>query len=140
LHNLTLCWCDTSTFTKLRLGTCCLPLRPFPTAGSPCTCMVLVVIIRPYTFESKIHQVAIESLWTSVNGLSCWGSAFCEVSTLCPVCHDTAMRFIFQFAFLHLQLQDFGTSAGPRVRACDTRPHPQGTRTSPLGGGVLARD
>jgi len=49
-------------------------------------------------------------------------------------CDGTIMRFIFQFAFLHLQLQGFSTSsASPRNRACVTRP-------SPLVGGVWARD
>jgi len=43
------------------------------------------------------------------------------------------MRFIFQFAFLHLQLQSFSASASPRNWACVTRP-------SPLVGGVWARD
>ena len=43
------------------------------------------------------------------------------------------MRSIFQFAFLHLQLQGFSTSACPRNRACVTRP-------SLLVGGVWARD
>jgi len=42
------------------------------------------------------------------------------------------MRFIFQFAFIHLQLQGFSTSTSPRNRACVTRP-------SPLVGGVWAR-
>jgi len=47
--------------------------------------------------------------------------------------HGTMMRFIFQFAFLHLQLQGFSTSTCPRNQACVTRP-------SPLVGGVWARD
>jgi len=36
------------------------------------------------------------------------------------------MRFIFQFAFLHLQLQGFNASTSPRNRACVTRPYPCG--------------
>jgi len=43
------------------------------------------------------------------------------------------MVFIFQFAFLHLQLQGFSTSASPRNQACVTRP-------SPILGGVWAQD
>jgi len=43
------------------------------------------------------------------------------------------MRFIFQFAFLRLQLQGFSTSTSARNRACVTRP-------SPLVGGGWARD
>jgi len=37
-------------------------------------------------------------------------------------CDDTMMRFIFQVAFLHLQLQGFSTFTSPRIWACDTRP------------------
>jgi len=43
------------------------------------------------------------------------------------------MRFIFQLAFLHLQLQGYSTSASIRIWFCDTRP-------SPLVGGDWEQD
>jgi len=40
------------------------------------------------------------------------------------MCDDTdiMMKFIFQFIFLHLQLQGFSTSTSPRIRACVIKP------------------
>jgi len=46
-------------------------------------------------------------------------------------CDGTMMRFIFQFAFLYLQLQGFSAFASPIDWACVTGP-------SPLVGGVWA--
>jgi len=57
---------------------------------------------------------------------------FCCVQLLgraIATCDDTMMRFILQFAFLHLQLQGFSISASPKFWVCDTRP-------SHLVGGV----
>ena len=56
-----------------------------------------------------------------------------QLAALSLPCDSTIMRFIFQFAFLHLQLQGFSTSASPRNQACVTRP-------SPLVGGVWSWD
>ena len=39
-----------------------------------------------------------------------------QLAPLSPVCNDTTIRFIFQFAFLHLELQGFSTSTSPRIR------------------------
>jgi len=90
---------------------------------------VLVVIVGPYTFESRIHKVAVE-LPNIVEGLV--GVQLCTLyllqidgianttlaSGIVPPCEGTIMRFIFQFVFLHLQLQGFSASASPRNRAC----------------------
>ena len=54
-----------------------------------------------------------------------------QLAALSLPCDGTMMRSIFKFAFLHLQLQGFSTSASPRNLACVTRP-------SPLVGGVWA--
>ena len=40
---------------------CCALSGPFATAGSHAyTHTVLVVVVGPYTFESRIHKVAVE--------------------------------------------------------------------------------
>lgn len=47
--------CMLSALTKLWLGMCCVPSGPFPTAGSPCILMaILIVIVEPYAFESRV--------------------------------------------------------------------------------------
>ena len=54
---------ESSSFTILWLSMCCVLSGPFATAESPSyTYMhtVLVVIVGPYTFESRIHKVAVE--------------------------------------------------------------------------------
>ena len=126
---------------------------PFATAGIPsyniiqCIRTLLVVIVGPYTFESRIHKVAVK-LPNIVEGLvgvqlcTLYLLQICQIdgivntalaSGIVQQCEGTIMRFIFQFTFLHLQLQGFSASASPRNRACVTRP-------SPLVGGVWARD
>jgi len=56
-----------------------------------------------------------------------------QLAALSLLFDGTIMRFISQFAFLHLQLQGFSAFASPRNRAYVTRP-------SPLVVGVWARD
>ena len=43
-----------------------------------------------------------------------------QLAVLSLLCDGTIMRFIFQFAFLHLQLQGFSAFASPRNQACVT--------------------
>ena len=51
--------CESSSFKILWLSVCCVLSGPFATAGSH---TVLVVVVRPYTFESRIHKVTVELL------------------------------------------------------------------------------
>jgi len=108
---------------------------------------VLVVIVGPYAFESRIHKVTVELL-NIIDGLVrvqlctlfllqiCLTDGTANTTSasgmsLLVLCDGTIMRFIFQFAFL--QLQGFSASASTRNQACASRP-------SPLVGGVWAQD
>ena len=99
---------------------------------------VLVVIVGLYTFESRIHKVAIE-LPNIIEGLV--GVQLCTLfllqicltdgsanttsaSGIVPTVRWYYNEIHFQFAFLHLQLQCFSASASPRNQACVTRPSP----------------
>ena len=54
----------------LWLSLCCVLSGPFATAGSHAyTHTVLVVVVGPYTFESRIHKVA-EELPNIIEGLA----------------------------------------------------------------------
>ena len=121
-------------------------LGPFATAGSPYVRTVLVVIVGPYTFESRIHKVAVE-LPNIVEGLV--GAQLCILYLLqiCQIdgianttlasgivlpCEVTMIRFIFQFVFLHLQLQAFSASAPKKSGLCNQT-------LSPCGWGLGTR-
>ena len=73
------------------------------------THIVLIGIIESYTFESRIPKVTVE-----LPNIIEWhvrvqlGTLFLLQNRWCSKCNCTMMRFIFQFAFLHLQLKGFG--------------------------------
>jgi len=103
---------------------------------------VLVVAVGPYTFERRIHKVAVELSNTVVGVQLCTlfllqscltDGTVNKTSSIAPTVrwYYDLMIFIFQFAFL--QLQGFSASTSPRNRACVTRP-------SSLVGAVWARD
>jgi len=50
--------CESSSFMILWLSVCCVLSGPFATAGIPS--YVHIVIVGPYTFESRIHKVTVE--------------------------------------------------------------------------------
>jgi len=69
--------CESSSFTILWLSVCCVLSGPFATAGSH---TVLVVVVRLYTFESRIHKVTVE-LPNIIEGLVALYAVF--TSNLC---------------------------------------------------------
>ena len=115
---------------------CCVLSGPFATAGSHAyTHAILVVIVGSYTFQSRIHKVAIElpniieglvgvccfylkNFFVSTSNLSNrWYRIQLLASSIALLCDGTCtmMRFVFQFAVfqfavLHLQLQSFSAS------------------------------
>ena len=90
--------------------------RCFPTARSPsCTCTVLIVVIRPYALKVGFTELP-QNIQTSLNSLV-------QPFVLFPLqIHLVQQIHIFQFAFLHLQLQGFSTSTSPRIRARVIKP------------------
>ena len=72
---------------------------------------MLVVVVGPYTFESKIHKVAVElpiieglvgvrlcMLFVLQICLTGWYNEYVWLAALFLPCDGTIMRFIFQFA------------------------------------------
>jgi len=103
----------------------CVPIRPFPTAGSlSCTETVLIVIIRPYiNQDSPSCHRSSRHYW-----MARWAWTFCAVllqfylvqriqlsaSTIVPnICryYDD-----IHFSICILKLQGFSVSASPRIR------------------------